>query len=118
MTVHEKMIDFRTSRGLSLRNMQQRSGVPSVVLGTVEDGNVTHPNFVKRIKKAYKLTDEEAELLLPKNRRKHDPEYNPNKYVIEPDITAQRLLPKQSVIDRYVTEKHQEQITKDARRMR
>lgn len=58
----------------------------------VEEGCVTHPNIVGRIKEYYGFSDEEAEELLPENYRKTSDKYEPDKFVLpepkEPDLTA------------------------------
>ena len=46
-----------------------------------DERNVTAPGIASRISRLYKLTAKQHELLLPKNRRKSDPEYDPDKYV-------------------------------------
>ena len=46
----------------------------------VEDGAVTHPKIVERIRKAYKLTELEAEELMPLHRRPNGGDYDPTRY--------------------------------------
>lgn len=84
MNVREKMIKFREEHLLTIKDMADRCGVSNDIIGMVEKGEVTHPLLVAKIAEAYGLTDLEAEELMPKCRRQHDPEYNPTKYVIEP----------------------------------
>lgn len=82
MTVREKMIDIRTRNGLSLTQLSKACGVSELLLGMVEGGNVTHPLIVSKIQKAYGLSDEEAEELMPENHRKSSDNYEPDKYVV------------------------------------
>ena len=106
MEVRQKMIDYRNEHYISLEKMAKISRVPIVVLSHVEeDGWVTHPNFVKRIKRYYKLTDEEAETLLPENRRQSSPNYDPDKYVHPIEMDNSRLMPTDSEINNYLGEK-------------
>ena len=85
MTVREKMVTFREKMHADLDTMASKCGTSRILLGMVENGEVTHPEIVKRIQKQYKLTDIEAEELLPINRRPHHPEYDPDRYVSDKD---------------------------------
>lgn len=106
MDVREKMRKWREEFGITLEMISKRCGVSVHLLGMVEDGEVTHPDLVKKIQDAYGLTDLESEELMPENHRPHSPNYDPDKYVIHVSTATERLLPKQSVIDRYLTERH------------
>lgn len=81
MNARQKMIKYRERMNLDYKYLGLQCNVSSGLLAMVERGHVTHPNIVKRIQKFYKLTDREAEELLPENRRPHSPEYDPDKYV-------------------------------------
>ena len=86
MTAREKMIKFREDRQLDYKMLSDICGVGHDIIGMVEHGDVTHPLIVKKLQELYSLTDLEAEELLPKCRRPHDPEYEPDKYVVRNDI--------------------------------
>ena len=79
--VRKKMRDYRKSLGLSKKEMAKRCGISEVLLGMVENCDVTNPGIVARIQEQYKLTDLEAEDLLPINRRPHGGDYDPDRYV-------------------------------------
>lgn len=88
------------------REMADLCGISEVLLKMVKNGHVTHPIFAENIRKAYNLTELEAEELMPENRRPHSPKYNPNKYVIEPvdlrDIRIVKPSSKDTEYERYV----------------
>lgn len=115
-STREKMVEFREKYGLSIRQMAEICGTSSDILGMVEKGDVTHPKIVERIRKGYKLTDLEAEELLPINRRPHGGDYDPDRYVTEIDPTMTAIIPKQSVIDAYIMEHRTDQIKRHAKR--
>lgn len=81
MTTREKMKEYRKKNRIDLDSMAYICEMSKGLLGMVENGEVTHPIFVRNIQSAYELTDDEAEELLPINRRPHHPEYDPDKYV-------------------------------------
>ena len=90
MEIRKKMQEYRKEHGLSVEQMAKRCGLSSLLLRMVEHGEVTHPSIVSRIKKQYQLTDQEAEVLLPPNRRPSSEDYDPHRY--EPlDFEYQRL---------------------------
>lgn len=105
MNVREKMIKFREDHLLTIKDMSDRCGISNDIIGMVEKGDVTHPFLVAKIAEAYGLTDLEAEELMPKNRRPHDPEYDPDKYVFEPGLHIS-VKEKTDVYDAYVKETH------------
>lgn len=85
----EWMIAKRESMGLSREEMSWKcnpkgcNGQASELLIErleEDDSCVTHPNLVKRIRKAYGLTKDQAELLLPENHRPSSPNYDPDRY--------------------------------------
>ena len=98
MTKRTWMIEKRESLGLSreqaakLCNPRSKRTFELVYNGQVsekliamledDDTCVTHPSIVKRIRKAYGLTKDQAELLLPENYRPSSPNYDPDKYKI------------------------------------
>ena len=55
-------------------------GISEDLYKLIEGGEVTHKNIVKRIQKVFKLTDEQAEELLPENYRPSSPKYDPDRY--------------------------------------
>lgn len=98
--------------------ISKKIGVSRGLIGMVEHGDVTHPKIVAKLQEFYGLTDLEAEELLPKNRRPHDPEYEPDKYVAEVDRNPQPpiMAPKQELVERYMTEHHSEQVKQHSKR--
>ena len=104
MGTREKMIKYRIDHNLPYDYISQKTGISVHLLTLIEDGYVTHPLIVNRIKDFYSLTDLEAEELLPKNRREHDSEYEPDKYVVPVPNGADKVMPRQTLIERYMTE--------------
>ena len=98
--------------------ISKKIGVSRGLIGMIEHGDVTHPKIVAKLQEFYGLTDLEAEELLPKNRRPHDPEYEPDKYVAEVDRNPQPpiMAPKQTIVERYMTEHHSEQVKQHSKR--
>lgn len=115
-STREKMVEFREKYGLSIQQMANICGTSTDILGMVEKGEVTHPKIVERIRKGYKLTDLEAEELLPIHRRPHGGDYEPDRYVVEFDPTMTTIMPKQSLIDAYIMEHKADQIKRHAKR--
>lgn len=76
------MIEFRKRNGLTLDSMARICDCSKVLIDMLESSEkeVTHPDIAERVRKAYKLTPEQAEGLLPENYRKSSPNYDPNKY--------------------------------------
>lgn len=116
MDAREKMIKYRVDNNLSYEYISQKTGVSQGLISMIEDGQVTHPVIAEKLKKFYKLTKLETEELLPKIRRKHDPEYEPDKYVVPVNRGSDRIMPKQSLIERYMTEHLGEQAKLHAKR--
>lgn len=110
------MIKFRKDHNLPYDYISQKTGVSVHLLTMIEDGQVTHPLIVESLQKFYKLTKREAEELLPKNRRKHDPEYEPDKYVIPVRHGADKIMPRQTLVERYMTEHLSDQAKLHAKR--
>lgn len=115
-TAREKMQKWREKRGLSYADISQRCGVSAGLISCIEGGWVTHPNIVSKLQKVYKLTDLQSEELLPEHRRPHGNDYEPDRYVEKVDTSTDRILPKQSLIDRYCTERHNVQIKRHEKR--
>lgn len=86
MTAREKMRLYREAKLISEKDAAFDCGMSDILYRMVEGGHVTHPKFVENIKRYFHLTNLEAEELLPKNRRKHDPEYDPDRYVTKQDM--------------------------------
>lgn len=110
------MIKYRIDHNLSYDYISRKTGVSVHLLTMIEDGQVTHPSIVESIRQFYKLTKKEAEELLPKNRREHDPEYEPDKYVIPIPNGADKIMPRQTLIERYMTEHLSDQAKLHAKR--
>lgn len=116
MTTREKMIKWREANGITLRKLSDQSGISETLLSMVEAGNVTHPKLVKIIKRLYKLTNDEAEELLPKNYRRSNPEYDPNKFVQPvPKLTDGAKPIKKELVQIYV-EEHQDRMARQHQR--
>lgn len=77
------MIRFREENRIPIDKMAKKLHIGLLLLSMLEDDEtcVTHPEIVKRIAKAYKLTKEQKIAMLPENYRP-DPNYDPDKYRI------------------------------------
>lgn len=84
------MHDFYESHYVTQKKAAYMIGISEWLLKEVEQGGVTHPNIVKRIQKFYSLDDDQAEELLPENRRPHNPKYDPDRYVDIRDLLDQK----------------------------
>lgn len=91
MTTREKMVKFRESKGLDIRDMAYRCRIGPTLMEILEEGGVTTPKLVPQIAEQYGLTELEAEDLMPEHMRPHGPDYDPDRYVIQD-------YPKQPVI--------------------
>lgn len=116
MSAREKMKQWREQMNTTYDTISKKIGISPGLIGMVEHGDVTHPSIVNKIQAFYELTDDEAEELLPKNRRPHDPEYDPDKYVAEVDRQPPIMAQKQTLVERYMTEHHSEQVKQHSRR--
>lgn len=78
----EYMIQFRAENSIDLQSMAKKCRISKGLLEMLEldDREVTHPNIAKRVSKAYKLTREQKEGLMPEHYRKSSPNYNPDLY--------------------------------------
>ena len=76
------MIEYRERNGLSLHDMAKQCNTSTYLLVMLEscDNDVTHPNIAERIGRAYNLTPEQVEGLMPEHHRKSSPNYNPDLY--------------------------------------
>lgn len=74
---------YRKTKRISLEKMSYECGISQTLLSMIEEGEVTHQNIVARVQKAYKLTDLEAEQLLPIHRRPNGGKYDPELYLRE-----------------------------------
>lgn len=85
MTVREKMVEWRRSYGLTRKEMAVLADCSEGLLTGVERGDVTHPSIAHRIGMAYRLTELETEELMPRCRRIHGGDYDPDRYVASAD---------------------------------
>ena len=76
------MIEFRKRNGLTQDSMARICDCSRNLIDMLESSEkeVTHPDIAERVRKAYELTPEQADGLLPENYRKSSPNYDPNKY--------------------------------------
>lgn len=92
----EYMTTYRESLGLTILQMATRCRISQSLLSMLEgdESNVTHPNIVKRVGKAYKLTKAQRTAMLPPNHRP-GPDYNPDKYKEDPseEFKHFRIIP-------------------------
>lgn len=87
MTKRNYMVSYRKAHKLTLTDMAKKLKISKYLLAHLEqnDEYVTHPHIAKRIADAYKLTDEQHNMMLPLNYRPGK-YYDPDKYVIDPDF--------------------------------
>ena len=78
----EYMIRFRKEHGVTIQKMANKCKISKSLLEMLEssDQEITHPNIAERVRKAYKLTNEQYEGLMPEHYRKSSPNYDPDKY--------------------------------------
>lgn len=83
----EKMVSTRSyiagvrhMLGWTPKDAAKKCGISEDLYKMIEGGEVTHKNIVKRIQKVFKLSDEQAEELLPENYRPSSPKYDPDRY--------------------------------------
>lgn len=86
MNPRSYMIERRESFSLTREQMAKKLGISSKLLEMLEtdDQCVTHPTFVDRISKAYRLTKTQRTAMLPENHRP-GPNYDPDRYKFEAD---------------------------------
>lgn len=117
MDVREKMIAWRKKRNLPLDVMSKNCGVSVEILNLVEQGGITHPKLVNKIRKVYKLTEREAEELMPENYRKSSSKYDPDLYKVNEVPFAKSLPPLQSeLVGVYIREHKDRQEAERGRR--
>lgn len=80
----EYMIRYRMQKELTIKQMAKKCKISCGLLTNLEqyEEYVTHPEIVKRVAAAYKLTRKQAEGMLPLNYRP-GPDYDPGRYVID-----------------------------------
>ena len=74
------MANYRLFMNWLPKDAAKKCGISEDLYKMVEAGEVTHKNIVKRIQKVFKLSDEQAEELLPENYRPSSPKYDPDLY--------------------------------------
>lgn len=84
--VREHIKKWREFNRLDYYMASEKIGISATLLKMVEDGDVTHPKIAEKIQKACGLSDEETKYLMPENRRKGTPEYDPDKFKPIDDI--------------------------------
>ena len=80
MTAREKMVDYRNARQLDPELIARKLDISPGLLEMIESGDVTHPNIALRIQEFYGLSETETEELMPRNHRKGDADYDPDKF--------------------------------------
>lgn len=87
MAPRKYMIEFRQKHDIDLQTMARVCGVSQTLISMLEadDKAVTHPLFVERIGKKYRLTKAQIEGMLPENYRKSSPNYDPDRYKAIPN---------------------------------
>lgn len=118
MTTREKMIKWRESKRLSFNDISKLVGISGKLIAMIESGEVTHPKIVEKIKNFYEFSDNEVEELLPKNRRPSDPNYDPDKYVINISKLQAITMPKQDTIDKYLSDVYSREVKQHQKRSR
>ena len=103
MNTREKMIEYRKKHNFTVEQMAEICNVSKRIIIMLEETyEITHPKLVKRIRKGYKLTEKEAEELMPEIHRKSSPFYEPDKYVIKDHPYTVINSPKHKLIDEYI----------------
>lgn len=84
----EYMIERRKALRMTRDQMARRLQIsPKLVEMLEEDENcVTHPEIVKVVARAYRLTKQQKTMMLPENYRP-GPHYNPDRYKLATDPT-------------------------------
>lgn len=106
------MIAFRESKHLTIERMAKKCNTTVRIIRMLEDdeNEVTHPEIVKDIAKAYKLTKKQAEMMLPKNYRPSSPEYDPDKYRRDSEFEMFGIVPTDHNIPVHVARKHTHEV--------
>ena len=118
MGTREKMIKWRVSKSLSFNDISKLIGISGKLIAMIESGEVTHPKIVEKIKNFYDFSDNDVEELLPKNRRPSDPNYDPDKYVINISKLQAITMPKQDTIDKYLSDVYSREVKQHQKRSR
>ena len=95
------MLQFREEYGINLKKMSKIAKTSVRLLSMVETGDVTHPNIVDRIRKAYKLSKEEAYDLMPANYNPNGGNYDPDMYRVPDPADRDFVIKKTSKFDEY-----------------
>lgn len=96
MAKRDYMILYRLQQGLSVLDMAIKCKTSHRIIYMLEgcDQDVTHPKIAKRVGKAYALTKEQTESLMPEHYRKSSPNYDPDKFRREFDVDKkERRIP-------------------------
>lgn len=81
----QKRIDL----GLSLHEAAKGMHISDALLDVLENKGVTHPNIAQRVKRYYKLTNDEYLQIIPKIHRPGD-DYDPDKFRSWRDIPTKK----------------------------
>lgn len=104
----EQMKKYRIRHGYSIKDMSVKSGASVMLLKMLENGHVTHPKIAEQVGKAYELTREETESLMPAIHRPNDPAYEPDKYKERADGEGWKKIhfgpTKTEIVDVYIAE--------------
>ena len=96
------------------------SGISETLLDLIEHGGVTHPDIAKRVVEAYGLPEACAEELIPRNYRKGEEEYDPERYRRMENVdgkNAFRITHKDTKeVDIYIAEHQKEMRKRHAKR--
>ena len=82
----QKIQKWQTRERLDNEKAAKKLGISEFLFSTIMDGGVTHPKIVEKIQKTVGLSELEAEELLPKHRRKHGGDYEPDRYQIDENV--------------------------------
>lgn len=79
------MIEYRRQKGITRNGMARICELSEGLIEMLEENeyDVTHPKIAERLGKAYEMTPEQTEGLMPENYRKSSPNYDPDKYRTE-----------------------------------
>lgn len=93
MAKRDYMFMYRLRHNLSVEDMAIKCKTTQRIIRKLEDCDqeITHPKIAKRVGKAYELTKEQTEGMMPEIHRKSSPNYNPDKY--KHDDPVERRLP-------------------------
>ena len=86
MTAHEKIRHWQEQNHFDTFQAAKVIGINEMTYFVVSEGSVTAPGIAKKFQRVIGFTDEEAEELMPENRR---PLTEPEKY--DPDKWVERI---------------------------